>query len=223
MDDEEEQKNKELEESEPGLDLQEERRTEEKKNSLRRMILAAMKAQTRNKRELQKFQEYFAENYLDKIYESWLPMQKLGINHFIFYDSDKFLIVKPVEEYNPKTNSCRTYFETEKFFYDKPKDIKDVLEHKYLDEANDLFGFKRALVFEEFEIIDPEKVMVDRHGNVYLPIDQAAMAPGFINMKLGNLSGFRIGGGAGDEKEDICLEGRILEISCRDDKNKEPC
>ena len=223
MDDEEEQKNKELEESEPEFDLQEERRIAEKKDSLRRLILAAMKAKKHNKTELQKFQEYFAENYLDKIYESWLPMQKLGINHFIFYDSDKFLIVKPIEEYNPETSSCRICFETEKFFYDKPTEIKAVLEHKYLKEAKDIFGFKRALVFEELENIDPEKVIVDHYGNVYLPIDQAAMAPGFINMKLGITSGFRLGNGTDNEKEDICLEGRILEVSYRDDKNKKPC
>jgi hypothetical protein len=165
----------------------------------------------RRQSELNAFFKKFRDHYEEKICDAYLHFRRYGVTHYIYYDKDKCVVVRPVDCYDKGCEEPRTVLETSNFTYDDAWSLRFTLEKIYMDEKDKLFGFQRAFVFEHYNSEDSFKPTT---------LDYAVMRRGFTNMKLGEPVGLLVK----DEGKLVNnLEGRILEVSDSPDKNRKPC
>ena len=148
---------------------------------------------------IDEFKQRFYSKYGGKVSDSLELLRREGIEDIIYYEPIWFLLlhIKQGCTDEPQPKKLTLLF-SKSFIYRRAYEIRDILEREH-----EVFGMKKALVFEEHYLFDEYKLNshpLDPDDTPLTPLEQAVLVePGFKRMSL-------------THQNERLLGGRILKI-----------
>jgi hypothetical protein len=140
------------------------------------------------------FRQRFYSKYENKIIGNLAALMSEGIMDIIYYEPTWFLLANVKAAVTLESPSRKLIiFATKPFIYRRAFELRYILEREC-----ELFGMRKALVFEEhylFEEFKLEQHPLDPDGMPLTPLEQAVfMEPGFKTMSLTHEDAGLLGG-----------------------------
>jgi len=143
---------------------------------------------------IEEFKQRFYDKYEDKVMNNIDLLRREGIEDIIYYEPTWFLLLHLKQAYTaePQPKKLTLVF-SKPFIYRRAFELRDILEREC-----ELFGMRKALVFEEhylFEEYKLEQHPLDAQGMPLTPLEHAVMMePGFKRMTLTHEDAGLLGG-----------------------------